>query len=112
CREGQAAHDPGQVGATGAGPAGRDDRNVRNVKFHIRDATPADAGTLVAILIASKEASFPELVNDHDRNARFWTDRWKGYLTAGGPAQMSRGDGFTLLADGIARSWCIAACPY
>jgi GNAT superfamily N-acetyltransferase len=65
----------------------------------IRDATPADTDTLVAILIATKEGSFPDLVDDHDRDVRFWTDRWRGYLTQGSSAQMSRGDGFALLAE-------------
>ena len=67
--------------------------------FLIRDATPADAGTLVTILIACKEASFPDLVDDHDRDVKFWTDRWHGYLTTGSLAQMSRGDGFAFLAE-------------
>jgi GNAT superfamily N-acetyltransferase len=73
--------------------------NVRALTFRIRVATPEDAGALAAILIASKEASFPELIDDHDRNAPFWTDRWKGYLTTGSRAQMSRGDGFAFLAE-------------
>ena len=67
--------------------------------LRIRDATPADTDTLVAILIATKEGSFPDLVDDHDRDVRFWTDRWRGYLTQGSSAQMSRGDGFALLAE-------------
>jgi GNAT superfamily N-acetyltransferase len=65
----------------------------------IRDATPADTDTLVAILIATKEGSFPHLVDDHDRDVQFWIDRWRGYLTQGSSAQMSRGDGFALLAE-------------
>jgi GNAT superfamily N-acetyltransferase len=83
--------------------------SVPDATFRIRDATPADAGTLVHILIASKEASFPELVSDHDRNARFWTDRWKDYLTTGSRAQMSRGDGFAFLAEWNGRAVGFAA---
>ena len=64
-----------------------------------RDATPADAESLVAILIASKERSIPQLLDDHDRNVAFWTDRWRRYLTDGSGAQMSKGDGFAILVE-------------
>jgi GNAT superfamily N-acetyltransferase len=65
----------------------------------IREATPEDVDTIVAILIASKEASFPDTVDDHDRDVAFWTNRWRGYLTEGSRAQQSRGDGIAFLAE-------------
>ena len=79
------------------------------MNFRIRDATPADTDTLVTILIAAKEASIPHLTDDHDRDVRFWTDRWHGYLTKGSRAQMSRGDGFAILADSSERPVGFAA---
>jgi hypothetical protein len=42
-----------------------------------------DTCTIVEILIASKEASFPDTADDHDRDVDFWTDRWHGYITRG-----------------------------
>ena len=68
----------------------------------IREATASDADAIVAVLIASKMGSFPQLIDDHDRDVSFWTNRWRSYLTIGSRAQMSRGDGFALiaLADG------------
>ena len=66
--------------------------------LHIRRAIPSDTDTVVRILIASKEASFPDTVDDHDRDVRFWTERWHAYLTGGSRAQQSRGDGWVFLA--------------
>ena len=71
--------------------------------MRLRDATPADAGAIVALLIATKESSVPELTDDHDRDARFWTDRWHRYLAEGSRAEMSRGDGFAILAEADGR---------
>lgn len=65
----------------------------------IRDARPADTDTIVGILIASNEASFPHLLDEHGRDHAFWTDRWRRYLTQGSAAQFSLGDGFALLAE-------------
>jgi GNAT superfamily N-acetyltransferase len=71
---------------------------------HIRRAGVDDTGTIVRILIASKEASFPDTIDDHDRDVRFWTHRWSGYIANGSRAQQSRGDGWVYLAelDGVA----------
>lgn len=67
--------------------------------MRLRDATPADAGAIAALLIATKESSVPELTDDHDRDVGYWTDRWRRYLADGSRAQMSRGDGFAILAE-------------
>ena len=32
-----------------------------------------DTDAIVRILIASKEASFPDTIDAHDRNVEFWT---------------------------------------
>ncbi|HYK82462.1 MAG TPA: GNAT family N-acetyltransferase [Gemmatimonadales bacterium] len=65
----------------------------------IRAATPSDADAIVALLIASKEQSLPQLLDALDRDVGFWTDRWRRYLTEGSRAQMARGDGFAFLAE-------------
>jgi GNAT superfamily N-acetyltransferase len=65
----------------------------------IRRATAADAGTVVRILIASKEASSPDTIDDHDRDVAFWTRRWRGYITSGSRARGSRGDGWAFIAE-------------
>jgi GNAT superfamily N-acetyltransferase len=65
----------------------------------LRAATADDVDTIVRILIASKEASFPDLIDNHDRDVRFWTRRWRGYLTTGSRAQQSLGDGFVFIAE-------------
>src|SRR5690349_16584719 len=65
----------------------------------IRQATVDDVTTIVGILIASKAASFPETIDDHDRDAVFWMQRWRGYIAEGSRAQQSRGDGWVFLAD-------------
>jgi ribosomal protein S18 acetylase RimI-like enzyme len=69
-----------------------------HMTLSIRPASPDDVDTIVRILIASKEASFPE-IEDHDRDASFWVRRWHGYLTTGSTAQYSRGDGWVFLAS-------------
>ena len=71
--------------------------------FDLRDASAADAEVIVAILIASKEGSFPALLTAHDRDVGFWTDQWRRYLSDGSRAQQSRGDGFALLAESNGR---------
>jgi GNAT superfamily N-acetyltransferase len=66
---------------------------------HIRRANVADVDTVVRILIDSKEASFPETIDDHDRDVPFWTRRWSGYISSGSRARQSRGDGWVFLAE-------------
>ena len=63
----------------------------------IRLAKVGDTDTVVRILIASKEESFPDTVDDHDRDERFWADRWRGYIANGSRAQKSLGDGWVFL---------------
>ena len=70
----------------------------------LRQATADDVDTIVGILIASKEASFPDTADDHDRDRAFWTSRWRGYLTRGSAAQQSLGDGWVFLADADGRA--------
>ena len=72
--------------------------------LHIRRAVADDTNTVVSILIASKEASFPDTIDPHDRDVSFWTHRWHGYITRGSQAQKSLGDGWVFLAelDGVA----------
>jgi GNAT superfamily N-acetyltransferase len=65
----------------------------------IRRAMLRDVDTVVRILIASKEASFPDTVDEHDRDVFFWTNRWKGYIKSGSQAQQSRGDGWVFIAE-------------
>ena len=65
----------------------------------IRLAKVGDSDTIVGILIASKEESFPETVDDHDRDEKFWADRWRGYIAHGSRAQKSLGDGWVFLAE-------------
>ena len=66
---------------------------------HVRRATIADTDTVVRILVASKEASFPETVDEHDRDIPFWTRRWRGYIAHGSQARQSRGDGWVFIAE-------------
>ena len=66
---------------------------------HIRRATPDDTDTVVRILIAAKEASFPDTIDEHDRDVTFWTRRWRGYIKHGSGARQSRGDGWVFLAE-------------
>lgn len=65
----------------------------------IRPATTDDVDTVVAILIASKAVSFPATLEDHDRDAGFWTRRWRSYIASGSRAQGSLGDGFVFVAE-------------
>ena len=65
----------------------------------IRPATIGDVDTVVAILIASKAASFPAAIDGHDRDVGFWARRWRGYIASGSRAQGARGDGFVFLAE-------------
>ena len=67
--------------------------------MQIRRATVRDTDTVVSILIASKIASFPDTVDEHDRDVAFWTRRWRGYITSGSRAQQSLGDGWVFLAE-------------
>ena len=65
----------------------------------LRRAEAGDTDTIVRILIASKEASFPDTIDDHDRDVPFWATRWHGYITNGSRAQQSLGDGWVFLAE-------------
>jgi GNAT superfamily N-acetyltransferase len=65
----------------------------------IRRAVAEDADMIVRILIASKKASFPAAIDDHDRDVEFWTRRWRGYIANGSNARQSRGDGWVFLAE-------------
>ena len=67
--------------------------------IHVRRATVGDTDTVVRILIASKDASFPDTIDDHDRDVAFWTRRWRGYIVSGSRARQSRGDGWVFLAE-------------
>ncbi len=67
--------------------------------IRIRPASVDDVALIVRILVASKEASFPDTVDEHDRDVPFWTDRWRRYLTEGSRAQRSLGDGFAFIAE-------------
>jgi len=70
-----------------------------NRALRIRRASVSNTETIVRILIASKEASFPDTISDHDRNVSFWTRRWRRYISHGSAAQQSRGDGWVFLWD-------------
>jgi hypothetical protein len=37
---------------------------------HIRRAAPDDTDTVVRILLAAKEAAFPDAIDDHDRDGQ------------------------------------------
>lgn len=65
----------------------------------IRRATVNDTDTVVSILIASKEASFPDTIDDHDRNIQFWTRRWRDYILRGSLPLAIFGDGWVFLAE-------------
>ena len=67
--------------------------------LEIRTANVEDVAAIVAILISSKQDSLPDLVDQHDLNVEFWTERWRTYLTTGSRAQMARGDGYALIAE-------------
>lgn len=65
----------------------------------IRRATVRDTDTIVRILIASKEASFPDTIEDHDRDVAFWTRRWRDYIVRGSLPFQILGDGWVFLAE-------------
>jgi len=65
----------------------------------LRLATEQDVDTIVELLIAVKEQSLPALINDHDRNAPFWRERWRRYIVKGSSARYARGDGWAVLAE-------------
>ena len=68
-------------------------------RLHIRRARPDDTDTVVRILIASKEGSFPDTIEDHDRDVAFWTRRWRDYLVRGSLPFSFLGDGWAFLAE-------------
>jgi len=65
----------------------------------IRPASVNDTDTVVRILIASKEASSPDTIEDHDRDVQFWTRRWRGYILRGRLPFALFGDGWVFLAE-------------
>ena len=64
----------------------------------MRDATPDDAALIARLLIQAKEESIPELIDNHDRDFDFWSERWRKYLAEGSTAQQALRDGFAILA--------------
>jgi len=68
-------------------------------EVHVRQAGPEDTQLIVGILVASKEGSYPETIDEHDRDVVFWEQRWRGYLTEGSRAQGSLGDGYAFIAE-------------
>ena len=73
--------------------------SFRPLNLRIRRAGIGDTDTVVRILIASKEASFPETVEDHDRDVTFWTRRWHDYIARGNLPFSILGDGWVFLAE-------------
>jgi GNAT superfamily N-acetyltransferase len=67
--------------------------------LHIRRAGVRDTETVVRILIASKEASFPDTIDDHDRDVAFWTRRWRDYIARGSLPFAVLGDGWVFIAE-------------
>jgi GNAT superfamily N-acetyltransferase len=67
--------------------------------LEIRRAGLSDVETVVSILIASKEASSPETIGDHDRDVAFWTRRWRDYIVRGRIPFAVLGDGWVFLAE-------------
>jgi GNAT superfamily N-acetyltransferase len=65
----------------------------------VRLATVRDVDAVVRVLVATKEASFPDTTDDHDRDIPFWTRRWRGYIVDGSRAQKSLGDGWVFIAE-------------
>jgi GNAT superfamily N-acetyltransferase len=66
---------------------------------HIRRAAAGDTDAVVRILIASKEASFPDTIDDHDRDVQFWSRRWRDYIIRGSLPLSVFGDGWVFLAE-------------
>lgn len=65
----------------------------------IRRANLGDTDTIVRILIASKEASFPDTIEEHDRDVLFWTRRWRDYIARGSLPLAVFGDGWVFVAE-------------
>lgn len=65
----------------------------------IRRASASDTDTVVRILIASKEASFPDTIENHDRDVQFWSRRWRDYILRGSLPFALFGDGWVFLAE-------------
>lgn len=76
----------------------------------IRRATVRDTDTIVRILIASKEASFPDTIEDHDRDVGFWTRRWHDYIERDSLPLQLFGDGWVFLAE--VESWPVGYIAY
>jgi GNAT superfamily N-acetyltransferase len=65
----------------------------------LRPVTLSDVDTVVSILIASKEASFPNTIEDHDRDVSFWTRRWSDYILRGSLPFQPFGDGWVFIGE-------------
>src|SRR5512142_1739004 len=72
---------------------------MRQESIGIRTASADDVELIVRILVASKEGSYPDTIDEHDRDVSFWENRWRRYLTEGSRAQGSLGDGFAFVAE-------------
>jgi GNAT superfamily N-acetyltransferase len=73
--------------------------SVEPGNLEIRRAGVRDVDIIVRILIASKEASFPDTIDDHDLDAAFWTRRWRDYIVRGRLPFAVLGDGWVFLAE-------------
>lgn len=73
--------------------------HVEPVNLTIRRADVRDTEIVVRILIKSKEASFPDTIDDHDRDVAFWTRRWRRYIIRGRLPLAFLGDGWVFLAE-------------
>lgn len=69
------------------------------LELRIRRAGIDDTETVVRILIASKDASFPDTIDDHDRDVAFWSRRWRDYIVRGDLPFSILGDGWVFLAE-------------
>jgi len=65
----------------------------------MRRASLSDTDTVVRVPIASKEASFTDTIEDHDRDAPFWARRWRDYILRGRLPLAIFGDGWVFLAE-------------
>ena len=53
----------------------RTNLRLRVMVLHIRRAVAGFANTVARILVVSTETSFPDTINEHDRDVPFWTRR-------------------------------------
>jgi GNAT superfamily N-acetyltransferase len=72
---------------------------VEPLNVLIRRAGISDADAVVRVLIAAKEASFPDTIDDHDRDVAFWARRWRNYIARRNLPFSILGDGWVFLAE-------------